>query len=638
VSRLVGFLALGIALVSLQHVNWMPPGTEHSPAEPFAVLTLPRGWIPQLAGKWTQDAADVALRRDFAAQAEEVVEGAGFFRSPYGFAARPETTATQEAVEAAEAAPSARGGLRLELPAGGEEGARFSLAGGFTAEVREVGAEGEGRQVRAAVAYHRSGGTSYWRATATGYEEWILLAAAGEGPVAQWEVKGGELRQDGDDVLVADASGKPQLRVTAPKAYGAGGEPARAWLRAESNVVALYTTARGRVLVDPLWTTTASMTTPRYLPTATLLPSGKVLVAGGVSQSGGALASAELYDPAAGTWSATGSMATGRAFHTATLLPSGKVLVAGGFVASAELYDPGSGTWTATDSMSTVRAFQTATLLASGEVLVTGGFGPGDFPLASAELYDPRAGTWTLTGRMGALRVYHTATLLPSGKVLVAGGFDVEPGEWYDPTDPVSSAELYDPGAGTWSATGAMGAPRAYHTATLLASGKVLVAGGLSTSEYSVASAELYDPAAGTWGSGGSMTVARFVHTATALTSGEVLVAGDALGVLEPASAELYSVAGTWSATASMAEGRQGHVATLLPSGMVLVAGGAIKDVLASAELYDPSATAFAIAPASVTVAPGASQTFTASGGSGTGYTWDLATNHSRGVCTAAGV
>ena len=352
VSHLVGFLALGIALVSLQQLNWMPPATERSPAGPPAVLTRPPGWIPQLTGKWMQDAADVALTRDFAAQATEVVEGAGFFRSPHGFAARPETTAIHEAVAAAEAALSARGGLRLELPARGDKAARFSLAGGFTAEVREVGAEGEGRQVRAAVAYRRSGGTSYWRATPMGYEEWVLLAEAGEGPVAQWEVTGGQLRQDGDDVLVADASGKPQLRVTAPKAYGAGGEPARAWLRAESNVVAVYTTARGRALVDPMWTTTGSMTTPRFLPTATLLPSGKVLVAGGLSGAGSPLASAELYDPAAGTWSATGSMATGRTFHTATLLPSGKVLVAGGagpdVLASAELYDPVTGTWSAT--------------------------------------------------------------------------------------------------------------------------------------------------------------------------------------------------------------------------------------------------------------------------------------------------
>jgi hypothetical protein len=79
------------------------------------------------------------------------------------------------------------------------------------------------------------------------------------------------------------------------------------------------------------------MTTTRYAPTATLLLSGKVLVAGG-DYTG---ASAELYDPMAGTFSATGNMTTGRQGHTATLLlPSGKVLVVGGYgLASAELFD-----------------------------------------------------------------------------------------------------------------------------------------------------------------------------------------------------------------------------------------------------------------------------------------------------------
>jgi hypothetical protein len=57
--------------------------------------------------------------------------------------------------------------------------------------------------------------------------------------------------------------------------------------------------------------------------------------------------------------------------------------------------------------------------------------------LSSAELYDPATGTWTATGSMGTARFAPTATLLPSGHVLVAGGSN---GISY-----LSSAELYNP-------------------------------------------------------------------------------------------------------------------------------------------------------------------------------------------------
>src|SRR6266542_2641795 len=101
------------------------------------------------------------------------------------------------------------------------------------------------------------------------------------------------------------------------------------------------------VMIDPSWTATGNLGTPREFHTATLLPSGKVLVAAGSNLSGD-LSSAELYDPATGLWTATGSLGTRRESHTATLLPSGKVLVAGGTnrvtaLSSAELYDPGLG-------------------------------------------------------------------------------------------------------------------------------------------------------------------------------------------------------------------------------------------------------------------------------------------------------
>jgi hypothetical protein len=107
---------------------------------------------------------------------------------------------------------------------------------------------------------------------------------------------------------------------------------------------------------------------------------------------------AELYDPVTGTWTATESTATPRYFgYTATLLPDGMLLVAGGadagnqiygLLASAELYDPGAGSWTATATMKVARAAHTATLLPDGRVLVVGGDGGG----TSAELYDPGTG------------------------------------------------------------------------------------------------------------------------------------------------------------------------------------------------------------------------------------------------------
>ena len=88
-------------------------------------------------------------------------------------------------------------------------------------------------------------------------------------------------------------------------------------------------------------------------------------------------------------------------------------------------------------------------------------------------------------GSLTTARYVHTAALLPTGKVLVAGG--AGPGD-----APLGSAELYDPASLTWAATGSLATGRYLHTATLLPSGKVLVAGGLGTSGY-LASAEVYD-------------------------------------------------------------------------------------------------------------------------------------------------
>jgi acetyl-CoA carboxylase carboxyltransferase component len=117
--------------------------------------------------------------------------------------------------------------------------------------------------------------------------------------------------------------------------------------------------------------------------------------------------------------------------------------------------------------------------------------------------------------------------LLASGKVLIAGGGP--------------ESELYDPVTGSFSPTGSMLSPRRDHTATLMANGKVLITGGWD-GRSSMASAELYDPVTGSFSSIGSMATARAGHTATLLGSGTVLITGGYRAGNETyASAELYN-------------------------------------------------------------------------------------------------
>ena len=344
-----------------------------------------------------------------------------------------------------------------------------------------------------------------------------------------------------------------------------------------------------------------SLGVARVWHTATLLGSGKVLVSGGVNTDA-SITTAELYDPASAKFTqTTGSPTQARFNATATLLLGGKVLLTGGNgvggpLAAAELYDPATDTFAATTgSMVTARFLHTATLLNDGTVLITGGLDPAGsqsgVSVASAEIYDPVTNSFTLlSNSMSTGRSFHTATLLGTGKVLIAGGSGI------------ASAELYDPAAKTFTPVGNMTMARAGHAATLLKDGKVLLSGGADSFEgTSSSSAEIYDPGSGNFTATNSMTVARSLHSATRLNNGLVLIAGGSgffyLGGQSDSlsSAELFDPAtGNFTATADMTAIRESHTTTLLASGQVLIVGGSdgtlgyspTTTVLATAELY----------------------------------------------------
>jgi N-acetylneuraminic acid mutarotase len=340
-----------------------------------------------------------------------------------------------------------------------------------------------------------------------------------------------------------------------------------------------------------------------------LLNNGYVLIAGGWDGTN-YYTEAQLYNPSKGTWTATGKMATARAQFAAVVLPSGKVLVEGGetgsgsaVFASAELYDPKSGTWSPAASMLTARYGHTATLLQDGKVMVTGGCVKSGCSLVTGdtEIYDPNngaEGTWTQTKQsLNTPRAFHTATLFAGNtKVLVVGGCTSTCGS----SGITASSEIFTPNytnltSSTWTKGPNSSVARYQHTATLLSNGKVLVAGGGYAQYIAYNYADLYDPTAGSFSATVPMKQSRFAHTATALPNNTVLIAGGetikscgfrgqgrcsvALGTAEIYDYNVFPTSPTFSCTppncpGSLNTARGNQTATLLPSGDVLVAGG----------------------------------------------------------------
>jgi RHS repeat-associated protein len=555
------------------------------------------------------------------------------------------TGGTFKAQFSAKDAAAERKLARVTLPAKANAAVHIEDAGsGVTVDVSLKGAvAADAQAVDGYVVYPAalaSGAAVLQRPLPGGVEDFVSFTARPAAAEVAYDVAPGKevsgLRLVGNTLELLDAGGVPRLRVAPPYVVGADGvqtdatlavegcaadsDPSPPWGRRVTAPGAKSCTVRVRwpdaavvypAIVDPRWTTTGSMITPRQEHTATLLATGKVLVAGGRSTTGtAALSSAELYDPTTGTWTSTGSMTGARRLHSATQLntssnstTSGKVLVAGGIdgtstLMTAQLYAPTAGTWIAAGNLNTGRYAHSATRLADGKVLLVGGVN-GSTTLASAALYNPASGAGSFAATTGPIPPQglkaNTATLLVTSnqqlnnKVLLVGG--------NNGTSSISAVYLFDPAQSAFSTLASIPTPREGHTATLMPDGKVLVTGGKNGST-TLATAILFDPGfgPGSWSTTGNMTTARWGHTATLLpptivANGQVLVAGGNNGSGTLSSAELYSAGlGTFGTTPTMPGPAQGHTATLLTGNTVLVAGGLNgSSVLNAARLYDGS-------------------------------------------------
>ncbi|MCU0658788.1 MAG: hypothetical protein MUF64_27075, partial [Polyangiaceae bacterium] len=438
------------------------------------------------------------------------------------------------------------------------------------------------------------------------------------------------LRQVGNVVEFLDEGGAPRLRMEAPYVVGARGEVARGkvevgcahdedergpWGRAvvrpgveECRVRVEWGGVEYPAVLDPVWTSTASLAQDRGNMPSVLLPSGRVLVAGGracVSSACTTLDSTELFDPTTDTWSLVGNLPSPRD-RFALLLLQGKACALGGDLgnsSSSDLlrFDEATGQWSALAPMNRVRANATAVVLQDKKTLaVFGGVDlqkPNNFdPVHGGtepqiELYDGSTNTWSLAGALLQGRFWATSSLLADGRVLTAGGTKCSN------CGPMPKAEVYDPVSKSSSPLPDMPTARLGHeTVPIVVNGapvQLAIGGGTPKSEY-------YDPAQNTWVPVGNMAENRAFFGTVQRPDGSILVAGGGNIPFFQAvqGVERLNLATlTWTKAVSMNTKRALMAYAQLNDGRVLMAGGIVGSVLAqgnttnTVEVFQPSPT-----------------------------------------------
>ena len=274
----------------------------------------------------------------------------------------------------------------------------------------------------------------------------------------------------------------------------------------------------------------------------TFLPDGRLFVSGGGDQpaptNGTGRATTDILDPSTNAWNSGPTMNDRRWYPTATTLPSGEIL---NLLGSIDMnFTPNETPDVTTNGATGIRSLtgvSTATLnynyprtfvAPNGKVFIAG--------MEKTSRYLDITGTGaytTVASGLFGFRAYGSAVMYDTGKVLIAGGALSD-----SASTPTNTAEVIDLTAASpaWRNVGPMSFARRYLNATILADGKVLISGGSSgspaeTCTGAVLPAEIWDPTTEQFNTVASMPHVRAYHSSAALLpDGRVISAGTTLG------------------------------------------------------------------------------------------------------------
>ncbi|HEU0084759.1 MAG TPA: kelch repeat-containing protein [Bradyrhizobium sp.] len=504
----------------------------------------------------------------------------------------------------------------------------------------------DGRAVAPGFSDNKARGTIWDDAEVTGFGGWMPLP--GLYPIKASAGATGSARYDHVATPLAGNSG---FLVTGGQ--NSSGPVADNWL---VGALAQFLDGNsGPFTVTPVFVPASNLTTARAVHAAALMQDGNVVVAGGVAGST-VLASVELFAVSTGKSipldgsdvlgpSVAGSaLPQAQAYASFVVLSGHTLLIAGGlgtlpdgFLNAVVSYDTAIRTFETFPGPILSMPFTLAPVgsigLADGTILILGSTSPPPFPNSPASMtgfawtFDPATNLSTITGAPVVARVGATLSVLSNGTVLVAGGMGMTDSGF----GVLDTAEIYDPRGRTFRKLGnKMSAPRCGHTATALADGTVLLAGGyffppidydpsgvITAWVPTLDGAEIFNVAQQAFTAIATTLPKGFaLHSATLLASGDVLIAGGVtdfyieciftpgvdlpstqMEIFPSTQAAVFDVAAqSLAMIAPLGTARAMHSASLLGTGQVLVAGGAVTPGMtatASTELFDPGSYSF---------------------------------------------